>query len=490
MTKAASEAASSPYLSDESLRKYAERGAYAMRTMAAEILRLRQDVALWKKLTEEALTSVMHAHEALEAAGIPKMLLEKRVAKLVEHRDELRLERDATLVAGQEWERQAKATPDVASRERCIDLLTKALGKTPATVSEGIELLTIDLAETRVDRDIKVENLTRERDVARSELLARTLELGSRTAAIEVAHDALDDAGVTRDGTGPDTLPLLLSERVDRLTKQRDDLRFERDAWRREAGYAPRPAANAAKSDGDDSSELSQLRQALGLLSTLAPSLVMDTADPLGMAKRIEAMVRGQVARAERKRDAAVADVGEYDKIREALQATCKVHGKRGEESFVSFVERLAQERDRMRFERDMAMRGGSKSSPMPEVRDEPLAGTGGGVQMPGGAMMQRRFPDDPCPYDLGGRAKAAEAKLAEVQDRLVTIAGRRDQWRKRAEKAEADCLVARKVCGAIAGVTKLIEGAARKVAPKQPGETSGEAPPACGVAQKAAEAP
>lgn len=152
MTKA-SDAASSPYLSDDELSALADRGEPRTKAMAAEILRLRK-----------------HACPAACDAGI----------------------------------------------QRCIDLLTKALGKTPAAVSEGIELLTIELAETRVDRDIKVENLTRERDAARQV---------------------------------------------------------------------------AASADGDDSSELSQLRQALGLLSTLAPSLVVDTADPLGMAKRIAAVV-------------------------------------------------------------------------------------------------------------------------------------------------------------------------------------------------------
>lgn len=48
----------------------------------------------------------------------------------------------------------------------------------------------------------------------------------------------------------------------------------------------------AAKDD-----ELARYQQALGLLTTLAPSMEMDAADPLGMAKTVEKTVQDKLSR-------------------------------------------------------------------------------------------------------------------------------------------------------------------------------------------------
>lgn len=232
---------------------------------------------------------------------------------------------------------------DVAGIQRCLDLLTKALGKTPAAVSEGIELLMIELAETRVDRDIKVENLTRERDAARQV---------------------------------------------------------------------------AASADGDDRSELSQLRQALGLLSTLAPSLVMDAADPVGMAKRIEAVVRHRFDSTERHRNQALRDVREYDKVRDTLKAECDLHGKRGEESFVDFVRRLAGERKDAIELRDKALAANREWERQAEAIPDVAA------RNACFALLEKAL-GEPSPTVSAGIEKLA-ARLASMADEVIKLADAR----------------------------------------------------------------
>lgn len=480
----ASDAASSfndPFLTEAWLHDRATIGTLEQQSMASEILRLRVQVA------SNHPSAVFDAMELLDTAGIPNAGtgLVPRVAEVVRQRNEARVsvfdlqKRNTGL-------RKLRALSD-ATVQRTKAVLDAA--EMTAVVLPGAGIPTVGgCIEDRVRR------LVDQRDalLKANQGLAVEAKANPDVVAREGCFALLRAARIEDGGT--------VSAGIEKLVR-------ERDAAREWAIEATRQASDLRSERDEARQDRAKLYQALGVLSTLAPSLEVDLNDPVGMAKRIEAVVRSRMApargpsgeqgtwsRSAMERSAAK-DGQSLDAIYEALLAVCNSHGKRPAETFVAFVERLAQERNHARTR--AAMR---------QVRDEPLAGTGKGTQMPGGVLpspdvpiiesaqeVQTHYsdpargglvPDAPAgcsifdwrPFDdsearrAGGKSKDAEiadlnatldaavaaarrafpdpkvlvigsnlpALIDDLRGTIAKLRQRRDEWRRRAEAAAA----------------------------------------------------
>jgi hypothetical protein len=273
-------------------------------------------------------------------------------------------ERDRALAANQELARQAEAIPDVAARNACFAVLERELGEPSPTVADGISKLVEKLRAAKASSD----------DFAHRCFLVQK--------ELQRADGGMGDAD--------------LHGRV-------------------------RDIAAKLKRVEDDAS---QLRQALGLLSTLAPDVVMDAADPVGMAKLIEQEVRVQIAAA---------------RMASEVDDTLRACGRSKDASVaLSILERRWPQDYKRPCGYDLGARAGTgNGTQMPgmifhpdsvalSMRGEPLAGTGKGTQMPGGVAPAPGAKPVPVIVDM----------LAVARNDLEKLTQRRDRWRDRAEAA------------------------------------------------------
>lgn len=105
--------------------------------------------------------------------------------------------------------------------------------------------------------------------------------------------------------------------------------------------------------------------------------------------------------------DALGSELEEYEGVHDELKAECDRHGKRGEETFVAFVRRLAGER-----------------VPEPEakvVTDEPLAGTGDGVKL--GGFCPPKGDERPIWPDWEGRREQPPSDRLVLAEQQISLA-------------------------------------------------------------------